>query len=234
MSDQACPCTFPRAMMRNPSEPESSPDDSLSRRERGRVRGNLGTVASFSPAEHGKARQRRWRRQALRWGWYGTVVIATLVVFVGCRATVGSIIGQQFVSSTYTFAVPLPGDEWTLTSADPAVLTLAHPQFAAGINISVTCDRERQAPLSILARHLFFGFREVEILQQEARTLDGAPALQTVARARLDGAQVQVNSYVVQRQGCVYDLVYFASPQEYSRGEPSFARMLDGFRFQSR
>jgi hypothetical protein len=146
----------------------------------------------------------------------------------------GRVIGQQFVSPAYAFEVPLPGDEWQPVPDEPSVLTLTHSQLAAGITISVTCDQERDVPLNILTRHLFFGFNHVEILQQEPQALNGVPALKTVARARLDAREVQVYSYVVQRDGCVYDMVYFASPQDYARGEPSFERMMAGFRFRQR
>ena len=157
-----------------------------------------------------------------------------LVSLTGCSATVGRVIGQQFVSSAYAFEVPLPGDAWTPVADEPAVLTLTHTGLAAGITISVTCHRERPAPLDILARHLFFGFKDTEILHQEPRSLNGVPALRTVARARLDAREVQVNSYVAQRHDCVYDMVYFASPQDYPGGEPGFERMVAGFRFLQR
>jgi hypothetical protein len=142
--------------------------------------------------------------------------------------------GQQFISSAYAFEVPLPEDEWQLVLDEPSVLTLAHPYLAAGITISVTCDREADVPLNVLTRHLFFGFKDMEILRQEPQALNGVPALKTIARARLDAREVQLYSYVAQHDGCVYDMVYFASPQDYSRGEPSFERMMAGLRFLQR
>jgi hypothetical protein len=157
-----------------------------------------------------------------------------LMSLTSCRATMGRVIGQQFVSPAYAFEVPLPGDEWQPVPDEPSVLTLAHRQLAAGITISVTCAQERDVPLDILTRHLFFGFKNVEVLQQAPQALNGVPALQTVARAQLDGREVQVHSYVVRRDSCIYDMVYFASPQDYSRGELSFERMMAGFRFLQR
>jgi hypothetical protein len=153
---------------------------------------------------------------------------------MGCSATVGRMVGRQFVSSAHAFEVPVPEGEWKITPDEPAVLTLSHTRLAAGITISVTCERERQAPLEVLARHLFFGFKDLEILHQEPAALNGLQALQTVARARLDRGAVQVNSYVAQRDSCVYDIVYVASPEDYARGEPGFERMLAGFRFLPR
>ena len=174
----------------------------------------------------------------VEWGgtfsWWLTVGCLMLMNLTSCRATVGQVIGQQFVSPVYAFAVPLPEDAWQPVSDEPSVLTLAHTQLAAGITIGVTCGQAREVPLDILTRHLFFGFKDMEVLQQAPQALNGVPALKTVARARLDGREVQLHGYVVQRDGCIYDLVYFASPQHYSRGEPSFEHMVAGFRFLQR
>jgi hypothetical protein len=167
-------------------------------------------------------------------GWWLAIGCLMLVSLSSCRATVGSVIGQQFVSPAYAFAVPLPGEEWQLVPDDPSLLTFTHVQLAAGITISVSCERESDVPLHILARHLFFGFKDIEVLQQGPQALNGVPALKTVARARLDVREVQLSSYVVQRDGCVYDMVYFASPQDYGRGEPGFERMMAGWRFLER
>ena len=176
---------------------------------------------------------RRCRRIWLL-SWWLTVGCLALLSLASCRATLGQVVGQQFISPVYAFAVPLPGDEWQPLPDEPSALTLAHTQLAAGITISVICDQERDVSLGVLTRHLFFGFKGMEVLQQTPQALDGVPALETVARARLDGREVQLHSYVARRDGCIYDMVYFASPQDYSRGEPSFARMMAGLRFLQR
>ncbi|HSF32198.1 MAG TPA: hypothetical protein VLK82_17220 [Candidatus Tectomicrobia bacterium] len=168
------------------------------------------------------------------WGWWLAFGCLLVLNLSSCRATVGQVVGQQFVSSAYAFEVPLPGEAWQQVADEPSVLTLRHPYLAAGITIGVTCDREADIPLNILTRHLFFGFKDLEILHQEPQALNGVPALKTIARARLDARDVQLHSYVARRDGCVYDMVYFASPQDYSRGEPSFERMMAGLRFLQR
>jgi hypothetical protein len=182
----------------------------------------------------GRSRRPRLCRRIWALSWWFTVGCLTLMHLTSCRATVGQVIGQQFVSPVYAFEVPLPGDEWQPVADEPSVLTLTHTQLAAGITISVTCHQERDVPLDILTRHLFFGFKNVEVLQQASQALNGVPALETVARARLNGREVQLHSYVVQRDGCIYDMVYFANPQDYSQGAPSFERMMAGFRFLQR
>ncbi len=181
--------------------------------------------------EQGRSRQSWRQRGSAAWGWWLAVGCMVLASLTGCSTAVGRVVGAQFVSPIYAFAVPLPGDEWQQVADEPSLLTLTHTHLAAGISISVTCEHERNVPLNILTRHLFFGLKDMQILQQESQVLNGVPTLQTVARARLDTREVQVNSYVVRRDGCVYDMVYVASPQDYARGAPSFERMIAGWRF---
>jgi hypothetical protein len=179
----------------------------------------------------GGAGGRRGPRRAAMWPRYLAGALMILHGVLGCHTTVGRVVGQQFVSPAYAFEVPLPGDDWRPVAGEPSVLTLTHAQLAAGITISVTCAREREIPLDILTRHLFFGFKDMRVLSQEALTLQGAPALKTVAQARLEAHDVQVESYVIRHAGCVYDMVYFASPRDYPHGESTFEQMVAGFRF---
>jgi hypothetical protein len=236
MMSRACPRMIFRAMIRTVPVRNVSPLGSLSPWGRARVWGHPGIPEhpALRPFPGGNGGRRRRQRHVQGWGWCGAIALVALVGVMGCHATAGRVIGQRFVSRVYAFEVPLPGDEWVTKADEPSVLAFTHAKLAAGISVSVTCTRESQAPLDVLARHLFFGFKGMEILRQEPRTLDGVAALQTVARARLDAGEVQVNSYVAQHQGCVYDMVYFAHPEDYSRGEPGFERMLAGFRFLPR
>jgi hypothetical protein len=215
---------------------DARPAGHLSLWERVRELGTALKRPSLTPSARARARASMPWLYRRMWAlhWWCTVGCLTLMNLTSCRATVGQVMGQQFVSPVYAFEVPLPGDEWQPVADEPTVLTLTHTQLAAGITISVTCHQERDAPLDILTRHLFFGFKNVEILHQAIQALNGVPALETVARARLDGREVQLQSYVVQRDGCIYDMVYFAHPQDYPRGAPSFERMMAGFRFLQR
>jgi hypothetical protein len=171
-----------------------------------------------------------WDRVGVR-GWSLTIGIIVLSCLSGCGATMGQVVGHQFISSRYAFAVHLPEDEWQVGAHEPSVLTLTHHQLAAGVTINVTCEREGNTPLDILTRHLFFGFKDVEVLRQEPQALNSALALKTVARARLDTRELFVSSYIMQHHGCIYDLVYFASPQDFPGGESDFEQMVTQFRF---
>jgi hypothetical protein len=236
MVSTACRRDPAQLMARTIPATDARPDGPFSLGERAREPSTTLEQPAFPPSAGARESSRKpWlSRRIWALSWWFTVGCLTLMHLTSCRATVGQVIGQQFVSPVYAFEVLLPGDEWRPVADEPSVLTLTHTQLAAGITISVTCHQERDVPLDILTRHLFFGFKSVEVLQQAAQALNGVPALETVARARLDGREVQLHSYVVQRDSCIYDMVYFADPQDYSRGEPGFERMMAGFRFLQR
>jgi hypothetical protein len=233
---KACRREPSQVMARTVPATGARPDGPFSLWERVREPSTALEQPSLPPSARAMASSSKPRLSRRIWAlsWWFTVGCLTLMHLTSCRATVGQVIGQQFVSLVYAFEVPLPGDAWQPVAEEPSVLTLTHTQLAAGITISVTCHQERDVPLDILTRHLFFGFKNVEVLQQASQALNGVPALETVARARLDGREVQLQSYVVQRNGCIYDMVYFANPQDYSQGAPSFERMMAGFRFLQR
>jgi hypothetical protein len=166
-------------------------------------------------------------------GWPLALGLLVLASLDGCSAAIGRVEGQQFISPRYAFELRLPGEAWQVVAGEASVLTLSHVHLAAGMTIEVTCQRDHIVPLDVLARHLFFGFRDWEVLQQEPRLQDGVPALKTVARAWLDGRQLLVSSYIMQYHDCVYDLVYFASPPDFPRGEGDFEQMMALFRFRN-
>jgi hypothetical protein len=93
-----------------------------------------------------------------------------------------------------------------------------------------SCEGPQRAPLRVLARRLFFGLKEREVVEQEPISLDGAEALRTVVRADQDGTPVIVESVVVRRGACVYNMVLAAPPADYPPLRPDFDRMAAGWK----
>src|SRR5688500_12203642 len=87
---------------------------------RGREPGLALAHLSPQPAPRGRSGKSWQRRCSGVWGWWFAVGCLTLVSLTSCRATMGRVIGQQFVSPTYAFAAPLPGDEWQPVPDEPS------------------------------------------------------------------------------------------------------------------
>jgi hypothetical protein len=155
------------------------------------------------------------------------VGLAGLVV--GCAAARTRTEGHTVVvpGKGYRVSVP-PGWERTETDAD---LALRPPAAEAGLMAHGTCQgRASQRALSVLARHLRFGFREVQSLDEAPVEMAGLHGLRSRFTARLDGLPVSVGAVTLQGRGCVYDLVVVAPPERLAAVAEDFERFAASFR----
>lgn len=149
---------------------------------------------------------------------------------LGGSACAGGRIERGVFHSDKGYRVNLPASGWQIVTTGQADLVLKHPEWRAGILLHATC--EGAAPrrsLSVLARHLTFGLRDKEVLEQGEVTVTGLPALRSLLQGRLDGNAVQMEAYVLKGDVCVYDLVYVAPPTEFSKGTRDFRSFLSSF-----
>jgi hypothetical protein len=93
--------------------------------------------------------------------------------------------------------------------------------------------RDDDAPLSVLTEHLIMGTTDRELDAQDVVPFDGREAMHTLMRAKLDGVPMQYDIYVMKKDGCVYDLVYVALPDRYTRGAEDFERFARGLHASS-
>jgi hypothetical protein len=67
------------------------------------------------------------------------------------------------------------------------------------------------------------------LLAEERVPMRGREALHRRVRAKLDGALLVLDLYVLKKDDCLYDLVYLAPPATALRGAADFARLVGGF-----
>ncbi len=149
-------------------------------------------------------------------------------LLAGCAA--GRVVDGAYENPATGFRVPVPPAPWVQISIPDVVVAFRHPSGAGTIAAFSGCDGPRRGPLRVLARRLFFGLKEREVVEEVPVSLDGAEALRTVVRADQDGAPVVVESVVVRRGPCVYDLVLAAPPAAYPALRADFDRMAAGWR----
>jgi hypothetical protein len=100
---------------------------------------------------------------------------------------------------------------------------------SASTLVDVRCgSHDVDAPLSALTAHLIMGTTERTFETEEVVPFDHREALHTVLRAKLDGVPMQYDIYVMKKDGCVFDLVYVASPDHFAEGAPDFERFALG------
>ncbi|MCI0483758.1 MAG: hypothetical protein L0Y78_04150 [candidate division NC10 bacterium] len=128
------------------------------------------------------------------------------------------------------FAVPLPPNGWSVETGEEADLLLRHQNRKAGMVVNATCGEIPSGrPLEIVSRHLFFGIRAKEVLRGERRATAQGEVFEVVLRGELDGEELLLHAHTLRGPECVYDLVLFASPEEYSRVNGEFETMLPRF-----
>ena len=154
--------------------------------------------------------------------------ISLAALLAGCAA--GRVVGGGYENPITGFRIPLPPAPWVRVSIPDVEVAFRHPSAAGTIAAFSSCEGPRRAPLRILARHLFFGLKERAVLEQGPVSLDGAEALRTVMRGDQEGSPVIVESVVVRRGACVYDLVLAATSNAYAALRPDFERMAAGWR----
>jgi hypothetical protein len=149
-------------------------------------------------------------------------------LLAGCAA--GRVVDGVYENPTTGFRMPVPPAPWVAVSIPDVEAAFRHPSAAGTIAVFSGCEAPRRAPLRVLARRLFFGLKEREVEEETPVSLDGAEALRTVMRADQDGTPVVVESVMVRRGACVYDLVLAAPPAAYPALRADFERMTAGWK----
>jgi hypothetical protein len=151
-----------------------------------------------------------------------------LAVMPGCAAAFD---GHTYHGEGFTFQVPPAPPEWRRVEATGAALAFEETGSQAQILVNARCDRDGEdVPLSSLTAHLFIRFTERKVESEDVLPFDGREALRTDITAKLDGVQKRFLVWVLKKDRCVYDLLYFAAPDRFERGGAAFDAWARGFR----
>jgi hypothetical protein len=164
------------------------------------------------------------------WQWR-IGVAATVLALSGC-ATAGPRVENGVFRVPTLFRVTVPGPDWDVVTASRAELELRHRGTRAGMLANVECGEEpARREVTVLARRLFLGLREREVLENGTATVGGLSAVRAVMDAQVAGQddRVRLEAYVAKDGRCVYDLVYVAPASTFAERRPDFQRFVDSF-----
>ena len=150
------------------------------------------------------------------------------LLLTGCGG--GRFLNGAYLDEAKGFRVALP-QGWERVQVEGADLALRPPGGGATLAVAASCPPAEEGEAAVLARHLFFGLRQRELLRQEPVNVDGTVGLQTLLSATLNGAPVLVQSVVIRRGKCLYDLLGVARPEAASGGAAAFGDLLRGWQF---
>jgi hypothetical protein len=160
-----------------------------------------------------------------------SVILPVLAVVLGACAHAGTFDDSVLRKGDLTVQVgPVPSS-WRRIQVEGADLAFRDEAREGSTLFDVRCGgRDDDAPLSALTGHLIMGTTEREIASQETVPFDGREAMHTLLRAKLDGVPMQYDIYVMKKDGCVYDIVYVAAPDNFVEGAQDFERFARGVR----
>jgi hypothetical protein len=151
------------------------------------------------------------------------------MVLAGCAAARARTEGGGLVVRDKGYRVTVPAG-WEPVPSVEADVALRQPALGAGLMAHGTCEgRTPRRTLPVLARHLRFGLRDVQGLEQALVVLAGRPGVRSRFTARLDGLPVAVGAVTLDGGRCVYDLVVVAPPESLAAVTPDFERFAQSF-----
>jgi hypothetical protein len=138
--------------------------------------------------------------------------------------------GRVFHAGRASFHTgPVPAS-WDRVSVQGSMLAFHDRASGGSANVYARCGQDGDdVPLSALTKHLLIGFTERNFREEQKIPMDGREALHTVVEAKLDGVPMVLSIYVLKKDGCVYDLVWVAPPENFQAGIAGFDAFVAGF-----
>jgi hypothetical protein len=154
-----------------------------------------------------------------------------LAFALGACASSGTFSGGVYRDARVAFALePIPSG-WRPIQVSDADLAFRDDAHEASVMVNGRCiPDDGDAPLSSLTEHLIMGTTDRKFLVEETIPMDAREARHTVLQAKLDGVLMAYDIFVLKKNGCVYDLVYVATPDDLRGGAPVFEQLARGFR----
>jgi hypothetical protein len=150
-----------------------------------------------------------------------------LLTISGCGS---NLQGRVYQADKLHFAVGQAPARWRPIHADGALLAYRDDPADATVAINGRCGKDGDdVALQSLTQHLFLLFTDREIKQQRLIPMDGREAMRTTLTAKLDGVQKAFATYVMKKDGCVYDFLYISRPDTFDANVGQFDAFVAGF-----
>jgi len=138
--------------------------------------------------------------------------------------------GRVYHAGRASFRTGPVASTWQRAQVQGAMLAFHDGESGGAVNVYGRCGQDGDdVPLAALTNHLLIGFTDRDVKSQTVVPLDGREAMHTVVNAKLDGVPMALSIYVLKKDGCVYDLVWVASPDRFEAGVQAFDAFAGGF-----
>jgi hypothetical protein len=154
-------------------------------------------------------------------------ILTSMIAAAGCSA---GLVGDTYHGDGFAFRIGALSESWQRVDISHAALAYRDERDGASIVVNARCKVDGEdVPLESLTMHLFLRFTEREILEQKVVPFDRREAMRTVVTAKLDGVPMKFETWVLKKDGCVYDLAFLAPAPRFGRGAEEFERFVLSF-----
>jgi hypothetical protein len=148
--------------------------------------------------------------------------------FAGCRGA--SFDGRIFRGDGFAFQIPQQPRHYHQLDHSGEELLWRDARSGGRVLLAGRCGTDRDdVPLAALTQHLFLQFTERKARSQDVVPFDQREAMHTIMDAKLDGVPLRYDAWVLKKDDCIYDLLYFNDPQRFDAGLSDFRRIVAGF-----
>jgi hypothetical protein len=160
-------------------------------------------------------------------------LVALLAAFAGAcaGASAPQFDGRVYRDKHIAFELPEVPAGWRRVEIEGASVAFRDDAHAASILVNGRClASDDRTPLVALTNHLLIGATERRYLLQEVEPFDGREALHTTLEAKWDGVPMAMNVFVLSKDGCIYDFVWFGTREGQATGGRTFEAYVRRFR----
>jgi hypothetical protein len=150
---------------------------------------------------------------------------ACLILLGGC-ALIG---GSTDIEHASAYVISAPSD-WTLTNRGESDKAYVLPS-GNRVSLVSSCNRDPEAPLEILTRHLLMGTRNVGTISRQKRKIGGNDGLYSKVTARLEGKPFHLEIFVTAQNRCVFDFSLVSPGSIPEADTASFESFIRSFSF---
>jgi len=169
-------------------------------------------------------------------------------IYTGCGTTISSLIGSEGPidekSSQYgVMILSRQSSDWIMiasgkvsdTETQIADTTYQNIQSQGIISINSSCNSAvtgKPNPLSNAMNLLFLGMKDISSQKEETLVISGYPALSRTTQGEMDGLRTKIQAIVVQKNDCIYDLMYVSSPEHFEDDQAIFTQFVSSLRLK--
>jgi hypothetical protein len=154
--------------------------------------------------------------------------VLLLSLFAACGGS--SLKGSVYRGDGLAFALGEAPPTWRRIQVTGTRLAFRDDEAESTVLVNGRCGKDGDdVPLLALTQHLFMRFTDRELVEQTIVPMDGREAMHTIMRAKLDGVPKVFDTYVLKKNGCVYDLVGIWAVGKFEPYGPAFERFASGF-----